>query len=156
MTKTKDMPQSLSQIYIHIIFSTKYREPTIDDEISNELHAYIGGTCKAMDCEPIKVGGYYDHIHIICKFSKKIALMKLLEEVKKNSSKWMKTKDEQYAHFYWQDGYAAFSVNPAEVDIVVDYIARQKEHHSKKSFQEECRLFFKKYKIDYDERYVWD
>lgn len=150
------MSQSLSQVYIHIIFSTKYREPNIDEGIENELHSYIGGTCKELECEPIKVGGYCDHIHIICKLSRKIALMKLLEEVKKNSSKWIKTKHEKYSNFYWQDGYAAFSVNPQDVDKVVDYIARQKEHHIKKSFQDECRLFFKKYKVDYDERYVWD
>lgn len=90
----------------------------------------------------LKVCGHYDHIHIMCKLSKKIALMKLLEEVKKNSSKWIKTKHEKYANFYWQDGYAAFSVNPQDVDKVVDYIACQKEHHSKKSLQDECRLFF--------------
>ena len=150
------MSQLLYQIYVHIIYSTKYRETTIDEEIEDELHAYIGGTCKALECEPIKVGGHYDHIHILCKLSKKIALMKLLEEVKKNSSKWIKTRHEKYADFYWQDGYAAFSVNPSEVDKVVEYIARQKEHHRKISFQDECRLFFKKYKVDFDERYVWD
>lgn len=82
--------------------------------------------------------------------------MKLLEEAKKSSSKWIKTKDEKYANFYWQDGYAAFSVNPQDVDKVVDYITCQKEHHSKKSFQDECRLFFKKYKVKYDELYVWN
>ena len=90
------MPQSLSQIYLHIIFSTKYREPNIDEDIESELHAYIGGTCKELDCIAIKVGGYYDHIHIICKLSRKIAVMKLLEEIKKNSSKWIKTKNEKY------------------------------------------------------------
>lgn len=150
------MSQSLYQIYIHIIFSTKYREPNIDEGIENELHAYIGGTCKELECAPIKVGGYYDHIHILCKLSKKIALMKLLEEVKKNSSKWIKTKHEKYINFYWQDGYAAFSVNPKGVDKVINYIACQKEHHGKRSYQDECRLFFKKYKVDFDERYVWD
>lgn len=84
------MSQSLAQIYSHIIFSTKYREPNIDEEIENELHTYIGGTCKKLECEPIKVGGHYDHIHIICMLSRKIAVMKLLEEVKKSSSKWIK------------------------------------------------------------------
>ena len=150
------MSQSLYQIYLHLVFSTKYREPSIDEQIEDELHAYLGGTCKALECEPIKVGGYYDHIHILCKLSKKIALMKLLEEVKKSSSKWIKTKDDKYVDFYWQNGYSAFSVNPSEVDKVVDYIANQKEHHRKISFQDESRLFFKKYKIDFDERYVWD
>jgi putative transposase len=88
--------------------------------------------------------------------SKKIALMKLLEEVKSHSSKWMKTKGDDLKNFYWQDGYGAFSVNPAQVDTVINYIANQKAHHYKKTFQDEYRGFLKKYKVDYDERYVWD
>jgi hypothetical protein len=88
--------------------------------------------------------------------SKKIALVKLLEEIKSHSSKWMKTQGEAFSNFYWQDGYGAFSVNPSEVDIVISYIANQKEHHSKKTFQEEYRAFLKKYLVEYDEQYVWD
>lgn len=150
------MPQSISQIYVHLIFSTKNRMALIDEEVSTELYAYLAGIYKTLDCAPIKIGGYYDHVHILCKLSKKITLIKLLEEVKKNSSKWIKTKDQKYTGFYWQDGYAAFSVNPAQVNIVEDYISNQKEHHHKKNFQDECRTFFNKYKIDFDERYVWD
>lgn len=121
-----------------------------------ELHAYLGGICKKLECHPIQVGGYTDHIHLLCMLSKKIALMKLLEEVKSHSSKWIKTKGEDYMDFYWQDGYGAFSVNPSEVDVVVKYIANQKEHHRQKTFQEEYRVFLKKYQVAYDERYVWD
>jgi REP element-mobilizing transposase RayT len=88
--------------------------------------------------------------------SKKIALMKLLEEVKSHSSKWIKTKDERLRKFYWQGGYGAFSVNPAQVDVVKGYIENQHEHHKKKTFQDEYRAFLKKYKVEYDERYVWD
>jgi REP element-mobilizing transposase RayT len=88
--------------------------------------------------------------------SKKIALAKLLEELKSHSSKWMKTQDESLKNFYWQDGYGAFSVNPSEVDTVIAYIENQHDHHSKKNFQEEYRVFLEKYKVDYDERYVWD
>jgi putative transposase len=98
------MGQSLVKNYIHIIFSTKHRQPIILPEYENELHSYLGGTCKNLDCQPIKVGGYTDHIHILCMLSKKIALMKLLEELKSHSSKWMKTKDELLKNFYWQDG----------------------------------------------------
>ncbi len=82
--------------------------------------------------------------------------MKLLKEVKSHSSKWMKTKGADLQDFYWQDGYGAFSVNPAEVDVVIKYIANQKEHHRKKSFQDEYRALLKKYQVEYDERYVWD
>lgn len=150
------MGQSLVKNYVHLVFSTKYRQPLITESIEDELYAYLGGTCKNLECSPIKIGGYTDHIHILCMLSKKIALMKLLEEVKSHSSKWIKTKGEEFSNFYWQDGYGAFSVNPAEVDVVINYIANQKKHHSKKDFQSEYRQFLKKYEVEYDERYVWD
>ena len=150
------MGQSLVKNYLHIVFSTKHREPLIREHIEKELYAYLGGVCKNLECHPLKIGGYTDHIHILCMLSKKIALMKLLEEVKSHSSKWIKTKGDDYVNFYWQDGYGAFSVNLTEVDAVIKYIANQKEHHSKKPFQDEYRVFLKKYTVEYDERYVWD
>ncbi len=150
------MPQSIAYNYLHITFSTKYREPLIDEAIEEELFKYIGGICKNLECNPIKVGGYRDHIHILCILSRKIALMKLLEEVKSHSSKWIKTKGDQYKNFYWQRGYGSFSVNPAEIDVVIRYIENQAEHHKKKSFQEEYIAFLKKYNAEYDERYLWD
>jgi REP element-mobilizing transposase RayT len=150
------MGQSLAKNYVHIVFSTKHRQELIFPPVEEELHAYLGGICKKLECHPIKVGGYTNHVHILCMLSKKIALMKLLEEVKSHSSKWIKTKGEAYENFYWQDGYGAFSVNPTEIDVVVNYIANQKEHHRKKTFQDEYRAFLKKYEVEYDERYVWD
>lgn len=150
------MGQSLVTNYLHIVFGTKHREALIDDVIENELHNYLGGICKNLECQPLKVGGFEDHIHILCMLSKKITLVKLMEELKSHSSKWIKTKGAAYSQFYWQDGYGAFSVNPSEVDVVIEYISRQKEHHSKKTFQEEYRAFLKKYKVEYDERYVWE
>lgn len=150
------MGQSLVKNYVHLVFSTKHRQPFIVPAIENELHAYLGGICKDLECPPIKIGGYTDHVHILCMLSKKLPLMKLLEEIKTNSSLWIKTKGAAYADFYWQNGYGAFSVNPSEVDKVIDYIARQHEHHRKKTFQDEYRAFLKKYAVEYDERYVWD
>lgn len=150
------MGQSLVKNYIHLVFSTKYRQPLIHPPVEAELHAYLGGVCNRLECQSIKVGGYTDHIHILCRLSQKIALMKLVEEVKSHSSKWVKTKGAGYEKFYWQDGYGAFSVNPAAVDRVTNYIANQHAHHSKKGFQNEYRALLKKYKVEYDERYVWD
>ena len=150
------MSQSISNVYIHIVFSTKNRHNLITDEIKNELFDYLGGTCKHLECNPIKVGGYKNHVHILCVLSKKITLVTLLEEVKKSSSKWIKTKGAEFSKFYWQDGYSVFSVNPSQISIVSNYISNQQEHHRTKSFEEECMAFFKKYKIDFDERYVWD
>ena len=153
---TLSMGQSLVKNYIHIVFSTKYRQPLIDAQIEQELHSYLGGICNNLECHVIKVGGYTDHIHILCMLSRKITLMKLMEALKSHSSKWIKTKGEQYSRFYWQDGYGAFSVNPAEINIVTQYIANQHQHHSKKAFKAEYISFLKKNDVDFDERYVWD
>ena len=150
------MGQSLVKNYLHITFSTKHREPFIYESVQDELFNYIGGTCKSLECYPIKVGGYLDHVHILCMLSKKIALMKLLEEVKSHSSKWIKSIDNRLGDFYWQNGYSAFSIHPSQVDAVNKYITNQKEHHSKISFKEELLGFLNKYKVEYDERYLWD
>ncbi len=150
------MSQPLSKVYVHITFSTKYRQPLIDDAIKPELFAYLGGVCQALECHPVQVGGYHDHVHILCILSKKVALMDLLEEVKKRSSKWIKTKGLAYKNFYWQDGYGAFSVNPAQIEVVVNYIKNQAVHHQKRDFQREFRAFLHKYRVEFDERYVWN
>ena len=140
---------------MHITFSTKNIQPFIDNTIEDSLFEYIGGICKGMECNPIKVGGYRDHVHILCLLSRKITQMKLVEEIKKQSSKWIKIHGQTYSNFYWQGGYGIFSVNPAEIDIVSEYITNQCEHHKKKTFKDEFLTFLKKYKVDYDERYVW-
>jgi putative transposase len=150
------MPQSLVKNYLHITYSTKDRYPFIDDGIKEELYKYIGGICKNLECYPIIVGGHIDHVHILCLLSRKIALMKLIEEIKSHSSKWAKTKGDKYKNFFWQRGYGGFSVNPSEINSVKEYILNQKEHHKIKTFQEEYRAFLKEYDIEYDERYVWD
>jgi putative transposase len=150
------MGQSLVKNYLHIVFSTKHRQPLIFPDIELELYSYLGGICGQLECPPIKIGGHTDHIHVLCLLSKKIALMKLLEEMKSHSSKWMKTKADSLKDFYWQDGYGAFSVNPSEVDVVKTYIENQQEHHKKKTFQNEYRAFLNKYNVEYDERYLWD
>jgi REP element-mobilizing transposase RayT len=128
----------------------------IDDAIENELYAYLGGICNNLECQVLKVGGYTNHIHILCLLSKKITLAKLLAEVKANSSRWMKTKGEKYQNFYWQDGYGAFSVRQSEVQVVSKYIANQKEHHNKRSFKDEYRDVLKEHGVEFDEKYVWD
>ena len=150
------MSQSFSQVYVHITFSTKNRYPFIDNDIKQELWSYLGGICKELECNPIRVGGDCDHIHICCLLSKKITQMQLLESIKSSSSKWIKTKGVKYDKFYWQKGYGIFSVNPSELDIVTAYIDSQEEHHKKQTFQKELLAFLKKYKINYDERYLWD
>jgi REP element-mobilizing transposase RayT len=150
------MPQSLVQNYIHLTFSTKDRYPFIDNLIEDELYKYLGGICKNLECNPVIVGGYKDHVHILCSLSRKIALMKLVEEVKSHSSKWIKIKGDQFQKFYWQKGYGAFSIHSSQTNLVQDYIKSQHEHHRKISFQDEYRTFLKEYNIEFDEKYLWD
>lgn len=141
---------------MHIVFSTKHREPLITESVKEELYAYMTTVCKNMECHLIKIGGTSDHIHILCMLSKKVALVKLMEILKSHSSGWIKTRSNDYSNFYWQDGYGAFSVNPTEVEIVINYISNQEEYHKKRSFQDEFRTILKKYKVAYDEKYIWD
>jgi REP element-mobilizing transposase RayT len=150
------MPQLLVKNYIHIVFSTKNRQPFIKKEIKSELYAYLGGTCKELECHALAIGGIENHVHILCMLSQKIALMNLIRKVKAHSSKWIKTKGDAYSHFSWQNGYGAFSVSPTRINSVKNYVNNQEEHHRKRSFKEEVRLFLDKYEIKYDERYVWD
>ena len=150
------MGQSLVKNYIHIVFSTKHRQPLINQRIEKELHAYMGGICRELECIPLIIGGVEDHVHILCKLTQKIALMTLVQKVKANSSKWIKTKGTDLENFYWQNGYATFSVNPHEVDVVTRYIANQRVHHSKQNFKAEFRGLLAKYEMEYDEKYVWD
>jgi REP element-mobilizing transposase RayT len=149
------MPQSLVKNIIHIIFSTKNRNPWIDDPIRSELFKYIGGICKNMECYPIIVGGYTDHVHILCLLSKKIPLMKLLQEVKSHSSKWIKTKHPRYRGFQWQNGYAAFSVENSDLNRVKSYIKHQPDHHKKKPFQSELLTILGENQIHYNEKFLW-
>ena len=151
------MPQSLSKIYVHIIFSTKHRFPFLTDtDTRNEMHAYLGGICNRLGCPVVTVGGTADHVHILCMLSRVHTIAKLLEEVKKNSSKWVKTKRQELLKFSWQNGYGIFSVSQSHVDTVKRYIGNQQRHHRKLTFQDEYRIFLKEYQVNYDERYIWD
>jgi REP element-mobilizing transposase RayT len=150
------MPQSLSQLYVQLVFSTKHREPLLLSPVRECLHAYLATVLKNQDSPALKVGGTSDHIHALFRLSKNWSLAKVVEEIKTSSSKWLKTQGRALANFHWQSGYGGFSVGPAELEQLVDYITRQEEHHRVMSFQEEYRKFLKSYGIEYDEDYVWD
>ena len=150
------MPQSLSKLYVHLIFSTKHREPLLISSVRGRLHAYLATVLKNQDCPALKIGGTSDHVHILFRLSKNVALAEVVEEAKTSSSKWLKTQDRALQSFHWQNGYGGFSVSPAEVDSVAAYIEGQEEHHRVLSFQEEYRRFLHEYGVEYDERYVWD
>jgi REP element-mobilizing transposase RayT len=151
------MPQSLANVLVHIVFSTKRRYAFLTDKhVRDEMHSYLGGTCNELKCQVLTVGGVADHVHILCVLSRNITIAKLVGDVKRSSSKWIKSKGRMLTKFAWQNGYGVFSVAQSDVDRVREYIAGQEEHHRKKTFQDEYRSFLKEYGIDYDERYVWD
>ena len=149
------MSQSLVKNLIHLVHSTKHREPWISQEFKEELHAYQAGIFKKWDSPAIIIGGVEDHVHALFSLSKNHALKKIVEEVKKGSSKWMKTDGPRNKDFYWQNGYAAFSVSESNVPEVKRYIQNQEEHREM-TFQYELRTLLNRHRIDYDERYLWD
>ena len=151
------MPQSLAKVLVHIVFSTKNRYPFLEDKnIREEMHAYLGGTCNNLDCPVLIVGGIADHVHILCALSRNHSLAQLVAEIKRPSSKWIKTKGKMLTKFGWQNGYGAFSVGQSEVERAREYVATQEEHHRKRTFHDEYRSFLTEYGVEYDERYVWD
>jgi REP element-mobilizing transposase RayT len=150
------MPQSLARIYLHLVFSTKNREPAIIASVRESLHAYIATVLKNLDCHANLINSVEDHVHLLFELARTVSVSQVVEEVKKSSSKWIKTQAGVSAGFAWQSGYGAFSVSQSNVEGVRAYIATQREHHRKQSFQEELRALLAKHQIAFDERYVWD
>jgi len=149
------MAQSLSKLYVHLIFQIKNTSVSIRNEDKDDLYAYMGSIIKDNQSIPILINGTKDHIHILCVLSKNIALAKLTEEIKRHSSRWIKTVRQNYNQFVWQGGYAGFSVSQSLHEKTKQYIFLQEEHHKKMTFNEELILFLKEYGVEYDERYLW-
>ena len=149
------MAQTLVDILVHAIFSTKERRHLIKTDIQPALYAYMAGTMKNLDSPCLAIGGTSNHVHLLITLSKKAALSDVIAEAKKSSSKWIKTKGPAYTHFAWQEGYGAFSIGRSQVEVLKRYIARQEEHHKTKSFEDEMIETLRKYGMAYDERYLW-
>jgi len=150
------MPQSLSSILVHLVFSTKSREPFITPKIETELHPYLATIFREHNSPSLIIDGTADHIHALFALGRTITVADLVEEVKTNSSKWIKTKGQEFRSFHWQKGYGAFSIGQSNVEQLKRYIRNQKQHHRHVSFEDEYRDFLKRYKVQFDERYVWD
>jgi putative transposase len=153
------MPQSLSRVIIHLIYSTKNREPLLTPPIRVELFPYLATVLTDYNCVPIQIGGIEDHIHLLFGLSRTIAISELVETLKTSTSKWLKTKtatNPDLAHFHWQSGYGAFSLSQSDLDVAIKYIANQETHHAKTTFQEEYRRFLQRYQVPYEDKYVWD
>ncbi len=154
--KNNTMPQSLAKVLIHIVFSTKNRVPVFTEPLRRELYGYLAGILKQCHSPAIRIGGTADHVHILCNLSRTLTIAMLVEEAKTGSSKWIKTRGSEFLTFHWQNGYGAFSIGQSAVDAMVTYIDNQEEHHRHRSFQEEYRALLERYRLAYDERYLWD
>lgn len=151
------MPQSLSAVYVHIVFSTKDRHAAFQNpDLRGEMHAYLGGVSKTLDCPPLIVGGTADHVHLLGRMARTITQADWVKELKRVSSIWLKERGPEWALFAWQSGYGCFSVSQSNVARVTEYIANQKAHHHTMGFQDEFRALLRKHNIEWDERYVWD
>ncbi len=150
------MPQSLSKVILHVIFSTKNREPWLNAALRPRMHAYLATVCRDLGADSVQVGGAADHVHIIMTLPRTISQAELVEHIKKTSSKWIKRLDARYRGFFWQRGYGAFSVSPSQLHAVFSYIESQQEHHRTRTFQEEYRELLRRHNVEFDERYVWD
>ena len=150
------MPQSLSLVIVHVIFSTKDRFPFIERDFRPNLHSYLATVARNAGCEAYRIGGVADHVHSAIRLSRTLTIADLVETLKTSSSKWMKTQSADLADFSWQRGYGCFSVGPSDLEALRAYIDDQENHHHTRTFQDEFRRFLNKYGVSYDEAYVWD
>ena len=150
------MSQSLHCKYGHIIFSTKHRDPLITADLEPRLFEYLGGIVHGMDARPLHINGTSNHVHLLIRESKSVADQDFMGQLKGDSSRWVNLNFPGPSRFSWQNGYGWFSVSPSDVDVAAAYVLNQKEHHETVAFEDEFRSFLQKYKIEYDERYVWD
>lgn len=150
------MPQSLSKVILHIIFSTKDRQPWLDSDVRPRAHAYLATVCRDLGAEITHLGGVADHVHIITMLPRTLSQAEFIEKIKKASSKWIKTVSIRYRGFFWQRGYGVFSVSPSQLDAVRRYAQKQQEYHRTQTFQDEYRKLLRRHRVESDERYVWD
>jgi putative transposase len=150
------MSQSLARLHVHLVFSTKNRESLLLDSFRDSLHRYLATVLQSRGCPPVLINSLEDHIHILFELSRTVTLSDSVEFIKTTSSKWIKSQGREHSKFAWQTGYGAFAVSESNVAAVSKYIANQKDHHRKKSFQDEYRAFLKRHNISFDEKYLWD
>ncbi|HEY2909360.1 MAG TPA: IS200/IS605 family transposase [Gemmataceae bacterium] len=150
------MPQSFGSIQMHLVFSTKGREPSIVPAIAERLYDYLGGTLRGNSCSSIAIGGVADHVHLLVSMSREFSTSQLVRVLKSNSSRWIHDTFPTLRGFAWQSGYGAFSVSYSQVEVVKAYILNQEEHHKRQSFQDEFLSLLRAHRLEWDERYVWD
>lgn len=152
----QNMASTLVKIDIHLIFHTKSQGVKMRENDLGRIHAYMGGIINNLGGIPIIVGGIEDHVHILTSLPKTMALTDFVRVIKADSSKWMKQLDSHYSNFYWQEGYGAFSVSPSLIEKTMNYIRNQAEHHKKRTFRDEYKMFLEAYGIQYDEQFAFE
>ncbi len=150
------MSGTYSQIYIHVIFAVKGRQNQISTEWSEELYGYIAGIIKGKGQKSIIVNGMPDHVHAFIGLNPSMSVANLVRDIKNNSSKFINDKKFLAGKFYWQEGYGVFSYSHSQIETVYNYILNQEKHHRKKTFREEYMELLKKFKVEYDEQYLFD
>jgi REP element-mobilizing transposase RayT len=151
------MPQSLSAVYLHLVFSTKERRPLFADaDLRIRLHEYIGAVSRELDCPPLQIGGIADHVHLLVRHGREVTQSELVKEVKRVSSRWLKAQGAAFKDFEWQGGYAVFSVSPSNLDRVRDYVANQEQHHRRFDYQSELRTLLRRHGLEWNEKFLWD
>lgn len=150
------MPQSLSKVFIHVIFSTKDREPWLDQTLRPALHAYLATVTRDLGAEAFRVGGTEDHVHLAATLPRTLTQADMAKKIKTSSTHWLKRQNKNLAGFAWQRGYGVFSIGKSQLPALVRYIANQEEHQRRQTFQSGFRTILKRYDVEFDERYVWD
>jgi putative transposase len=145
------MTHTLTKVYLHILFSTKRREPFIGSDMESHLFNYVSSVCKSLECRPLKIGGHKDHVHILCMLHKDLSVLELIEEVKIASSRWVKNKFPSVKNFSWQQGFASFSVSEDEIATLSHYIETQEQHHTLMKYEDELRRLLIANEVEFDE-----
>ncbi|MEZ5422355.1 MAG: IS200/IS605 family transposase [Pyrinomonadaceae bacterium] len=150
------MANTYSQIYVQVVFAVYGRENLIAREWKGELYKFITGVVKNHGQKLLAINGVSDHIHILLNIQPNIALSDLVRDIKANSSRWINEKRLVRGKFQWQEGFGAFSYSSSQIDDVIDYIQKQEERHGTLSFKEEYLRYLNKFKIDFDDKYVFE
>lgn len=150
------MSQSLAQLLVHLVFSTRARRPWLTDDVREPLHAYVGGIVADLKGTLLRAGSVSDHIHLLCALPRTRAPADVVREIKAGSSRWLRAGGTRHDEFHWQGGYGMFSISPSHRAALTQYIDRQAEHHRIVGFQEEFLRLLEVYGLQHDERILWD
>lgn len=149
------MANSYHQIYLQTVFAVKYRNAVIDKSWRDQLYAVIGGLINETTCKTIIVNGVEEHVHCLIGLKPVVSVSEMMKTVKAKAAKYINHHSLTASRFEWQDGYGVFSYSQSQLDRVYKYIQNQEAHHKKQTFRDEYIKFLKKFKIEYDERYIF-